>query len=493
MKGLSTTIKLCLINHEYKYAVEQMMLTLFPGNKPLHVDESELEGFYAKSTFDEGHDYIHAHTVICRDGQIGEGRASIEKTSMSELEYVRQSQKLIRLSFYRAAVPKLSPPPPWGALTGIRPAKTLSDMLLRGESEDEALSSMERDYYVSPERAKLALMTAKSSLKVKNTLSPLDICLYIGIPFCPSRCAYCSFVSNSVEKTSHLIKPYLEALFTEIRTTADMINKLDLRVISVYMGGGTPTALSADELNSLMHVLRENIDLSHMREYTVEAGRPDTISREKLDVLNSYGVTRLSINPQSMRDCVLKAIGRGHTVDDIFDSIALTRDYSFDINMDLIAGLPGDSPAGFKESLNTLLKFNVENITVHTLSLKKGSRIMEENTEIPNAESVGEMLSYSIDTLRAHGYYPYYLYRQKYISGGFENMGYSLRDRENIYNICIMEDLCSVISVGAGGSTKLVAPQKGRIERIFNPKYPLEYIDRNIQKDGIRDFYTNLN
>lgn len=468
-----------------------MMLTLFPGERPQYVNENELDGFSAKITFTEDDTSISCTTIICLDEQIKAGFASEKKAGHSELVFVRISQKLVRLSFYRAAVPTFSPAPPWGALTGIKPGKIVTDILLNGKTEKEALDIMAEDYFVSPQRAKLALNTAKASLKAQSALSSKDICLYIGIPFCPTRCAYCSFVSNSVEKSSHMVEPYLSALFDEIKQTADMVNKLGLRIISVYMGGGTPTTLSADELDRLMCELKKSFDFSCVREYTVEAGRPDTVFEDKLDVLQRQNVTRISINPQSMRDSVLGAIGRSHTSGDITRAIELARNYSFDINMDLIAGLPSDSPAGFSETLDTLLSFSPENITVHTLSLKKGSRIMEENIKIPDAKSVGEMLNYAAITLSSSGYSPYYLYRQKYTSGGFENTGYSLADRENIYNICIMEELCSIISVGAGGSTKLVAPKSGRIERIFNPKYPLEYINRSFQKDGIWEFYHN--
>lgn len=466
------------------------MLTLFPGERPEYVSEGEMTGFCAEVTLKEDNGRISVFTVIKRDGQTGEGHADAVSTGLRDIAYTSLCQKLVRLSFYRAAVPAFASHPPWGALTGIRPGKILSDMLAAGMGRNEAVASMTQNYYVSPKRAEMALSTALASHKARNSLFPGDIALYVGIPFCPTRCAYCSFVSNSVEKSSHMVEPYLETLYGEIIQTAEIVSNLGLRVISIYIGGGTPTTLSSRQLGGLLDALAENFDLSALREYTMEAGRPDTISHEKLKVLETSGVTRISINPQSMEDHVLRAIGRNHTATDTLNALDMAKRYKFDINADLIAGLPGDTAEGFARSLDTVMEYSAENITVHCLALKKGSKIMTENTSVPNSQVVGDMLNYAGDALRSGGYSPYYLYRQKYMSGGFENVGYSLPNRENIYNICIMEELCSIISMGAGGSTKLVEPHTGRIERMFNPKYPYEYINRTTGKS--LEFYKQI-
>lgn len=469
------------------------MLTLFPGEKPTYVSEGNLTKFCAKSTFTANDTHLTCVTLITRNDKSARGEASVEKDGLAEPQITRCNQRLVRLAFYRAAVPAFCPAPPWGALTGIRPGKTVTDMLLGGKSGREAVSQMVNEYYVSPPRAEMSLKTARASIQVQSTLESGDICLYVGIPFCPTRCTYCSFISNSVEKSRKLVEPYLDALYREIADTANTINKLGLRVISIYIGGGTPTTLTAPQLDALTLCLERCFDLGQLKEYTVEAGRPDTITAEKLDVLSQRGVSRISINPQTMQADVLKAIGRDHTPADIISAMELASNYSFWLNMDLIAGLPADTPEGFRDTLDTVMSYNPENITVHTLALKKGAKIMLEGTVIPDAKAVGSMVDYAQQALTSGDYRPYYLYRQKYISGGFENVGFSLESTDSLYNICIMEQLCSVIALGAGGSTKLINPATGKINRIFNPKYPYEYINRDISalRDGISGFYQN--
>jgi len=382
--------------------------------------------------------------------------------------------------------------PPWGTLTGIRPAKVAEKMLVAGNSAGDVTDKLMQQYKVSPDRAALCAETAQTTLRIKDTLSPKDVALYVGIPFCPTRCAYCSFVSNSVEKSFKLIDPFVETLKREIETMSELAGELGLRIISVYMGGGTPTALPDNALEAVMTTLSQAFDLSSLREYTVEAGRPDTITEQNLKIMTRLGAKRICINPQTMSAEVLKAIGREHRPEDVYDAVKLVRKTGAAINMDIIAGLPNDTLEGFQQTLDAALGFSPENITVHTLSLKKGSRLMNEKTDAPKGEklkitppavplealcgNVGEMLDYASKILREHRYSPYYVYRQKYISGGFENTGWCLPGYEGIYNICMMEELCTVLAVGGGGVTKLVTTD-GRIERVFNAKYPLEYIN----------------
>ena len=334
-------------------------------------------------------------------------------------------------------------------------------------------------YCVSPARRRLALESAQAGLRAKRDLKPNDISLYIGIPFCPTRCAYCSFVSASVEKSFALIPPYLEALTAEVEAAGRMVRETGLRVKSFYMGGGTPTTLSAGQMDALLTAVNKAFDLSGCVEYCIEAGRPDTIDREKLQVLLDHGADRISVNPQSLEPQVLRAIGRQHSPEDIEKAMTLATSMGFPhVNMDLIAGLPADTPEGFRRTLDKCLTFGADNITVHTLSLKKGSRILLEGLPIPTAEAVAEMLDYADPALRARGFAPYYLYRQKYMSGSFENVGWCISGAEGLYNIYIMEELHSILSLGAGGSTKMVDAQRNRIERVFHPKFPLEYIQR---------------
>jgi len=366
-------------------------------------------------------------------------------------------------------------PLPWGTLTGIRPAKVAQKLLASGKSERETIQKLIKTYKADPGRAALCTETAQKTLAFSETLKPKDIALYIGIPFCPSRCTYCSFVSNNVTRSFNLVEPFIETLLNEIDTIAKLTRELGLNIVAVYMGGGTPTALTDAVLEVVMASLNKSFDLSNLREYTVEAGRPDTITETNLNIMIREGATRISINPQSMRDEVLSAIGRKHSAADVYTAVKNVRKTDLALNMDIIAGLPCDTPSGFAETLDTVIKYDPENITVHTLSLKKGSRIMLEGTDIPSGEAVGEMLDYASCKLRESAYSPYYVYRQKYITGGYENIGWSVPGHEGVYNISMMEEMCTVLAVGGGGVTKLVMTD-GRIERIFNAKYPREYI-----------------
>lgn len=469
-------MKMFLFNHDFRYAAEQILLTMFPDERPEY-PEGKPEGDRAELSLNEGCKYF---TAVCRlvlGGQEYYGRSATAKSKITDdITRARYLQRIVKLSFYRAALNSGKEKPVWGSLTGIRPGKLMSNLLETGMSDKAALSKFIRDNDVSPERAKLCLHTAHAGLNCAKSLEEDDICLYVGIPFCPTRCSYCSFVSQSVQKSMKLIPEYLDALYREIDATAKTVNELKLRPIAVYMGGGTPTTLSSGQLDELCSRLESAFDLSSVREYTVEAGRPDTIAADKLKVLKLHGVTRVSVNPQTMDDAVLSAIGRKHTAQDVLDALYIVRSVGgFDINMDLIAGLPLDTPESFGKTLNTVLKLAPENITVHTLSLKKGSGITLGDTPRPSAEDVRKMLDCASDALYSAQYEPYYLYRQKYMSGGFENVGWQRGHRENIYNICIMEELCSIISMGGGASTKLCVGN-GRIERLFDPKYPLEYI-----------------
>ncbi len=483
-------MKLYLVGHDYKYAVEQILLALFPGERPEYPDAPPAAGENWARVELSGN---CCTAELCVDGKKSEAK-QLYSDKMFHVEHfkVREEQKALKLAFYRAAMELLPKKPVWGALTGIRPGTLMTRMLSEGLSEEAALRRMEEEYFVAPERARLCLDTAKASLAAERALEPRDVALYVGIPFCPTRCAYCSFVSQSVEKSMGLIPAFLEALRREIRATAETARRLNLRPVSVYFGGGTPTTLSADQLKALIGWLLEEFDLSAVREFCVEAGRPDTVTAEKLRALR--GVTRLSINPQSMSDAVLAAIGRRHTAQDIRAAYALARESGdFQINMDLIAGLPADTPEGFERTVEEVLALAPENVTVHTLALKKGSKITEEDTARPDGEAVARMLDTAGARLTAAGYAPYYLYRQKFMSGGFENVGWAKPGTESLYNILIMEELCTVLAMGGGASTKLVDRKSGRIERIFDPKYPKEYVenmDRIVaDKEKIATFY----
>ncbi len=471
-------MKLTFRGHDDRYAVEQSLLAFFPEERPVY--EGEDGENHAEVTLREGDTYAVGITVLTYGGKKARGEARVRVAGVSdEYERERLRQRALKLSFFRAAREVTGVTPSWGALTGIRPAKLVRSMMEEGMTAAQADRVLRETYCVSPARRRLALESAAAGLKAKNELRPEEISLYIGIPFCPTRCAYCSFVSASVEKSFKLMEPYLEALTAEIDAAGRMVRETGLRVKSFYMGGGTPTTLSARQMDALLTKVNESFDLSGCAEYCIEAGRPDTIDREKLQVLLDHGADRISVNPQSLEAQVLEAIGRHHSPEDIERAMELTVSMEFPhVNMDLIAGLPADTPEGFRRTLDRCMTFGADNITVHTLSLKKGSRILLEGLPIPTAEDVAAMLDYADPALRARGFQPYYLYRQKYMSGSFENVGWCISGAEGLYNIYIMEELHSILSLGAGGSTKMVDTKRNRIERVFHPKFPLEYIQR---------------
>ena len=471
-------MKLTFRGHDDRYAVEQSLLAFFPEERPVY--EGEDGPRHAEVTLHQGAVYATGVTALTYDGKTARASARVSLAGAAdEYERERLRQRALRLSFFRAARDITGATPSWGALTGIRPAKLVRTMLEEGYTPARADRELRDVYCVSPARRRLALESAQAGLRAKRDLKPNDISLYIGIPFCPTRCAYCSFVSASVEKSFALIPPYLEALTAEVEAAGRMVQETGLRVKSFYMGGGTPTTLSAGQMDALLTAVNKAFDLSGCVEYCIEAGRPDTIDREKLQVLLDHGADRISVNPQSLEPQVLRAIGRQHSPEDIEKAMTLATSMGFPhVNMDLIAGLPADTPEGFRRTLDKCLTFGADNITVHTLSLKKGSRILLEGLPIPTAEAVAEMLDYADPALRARGFAPYYLYRQKYMSGSFENVGWCISGAEGLYNIYIMEELHSILSLGAGGSTKMVDAQRNRIERVFHPKFPLEYIQR---------------
>lgn len=470
-------MKLYFRGHDDRYAVEQSLLAFFPNERPVYDGEDDN---CAWVNLWQGSQYTTATTKILYQGKVARGVSrEVIDPALDAYEQERLRQKAVKLSFFKAAREITGITPSWGALTGIRPGKLAARFLEEGKSPKQVDKILKDTYFVSPERRHLAIETAQAGLSAKAELRPNDISLYIGIPFCPTRCAYCSFVSASVEKSFGLIEPYLDALCQEITDAAQMVKETGLHIKSFYMGGGTPTTLSARQMDRLLTHLGKHFDLSDCVEYCIEAGRPDTITRDKLQVLLDHGTDRISVNPQTLEDHVLRAIGRKHTAKDIEDTMALAMSMGFPhVNMDLIAGLPEDTPEGFCRTLGKCLTYGADNITIHTLSLKKGSRILLEGLAIPSAEDVAAMLDYANPTLRRAGFAPYYLYRQKYMSGSFENVGWCISGAEGLYNIYIMEELHSILSLGAGGSTKMVDTANNRIERVFHAKFPSEYIQR---------------
>ncbi len=384
---------------------------------------------------------------------------------------------------------------PWGTLVGIRPVKRVVNMLSDGVDEQEVRRILKEEYEVSDKKTALSLSIAKRELDIIKTIPENGVSLYIDIPFCPSRCVYCSFASMPVSEMKDFIEPYLYALYDELDTIKKIIDDLGLIVISVYIGGGTPTSILSIELDNLLYKIEKTFDLSACREFTVEAGRPDTITESKLTAMRNHGVDRISINPQSMNDKTLSVIGRKHSVDEIYKAYKLAQGMGFKcINMDIIAGLPQESLEEFKNTVDKVIELNPENITVHTMSIKRAARLNQAGDfdSLPVGNTVDEMVDYAHKKLSENGYFPYYLYRQKNILGDLENTGFCKEGTEGIYNICMMEEIRTVISAGVGAVSKLV--RGDRIERIFNVKDVREYLNRaeemRARKNYIYEFYN---
>lgn len=385
----------------------------------------------------------------------------------------------VKRQIYRDLKALTGKQPKWGILTGIRPVKMAGELVQKTGSAAKARQILLEDYLMSPEKADLVLEIYRYQQKTTGAAKDNSLSLYLGIPFCPTRCLYCSFTSNQVKKPE--IDRYLEALFHEIAFAAENIKEDGYEIESLYIGGGTPTTLDEAALEAFLQEIQEHFDLSHLREFTVEAGRPDTITEGKLRIMEHYGVDRISINPQTMKQDTLDLIGRAHTVDDVEKAFALAKKGGPRIiNTDLIAGLPGEDFADFKRSLDRIVELGAENITLHTLAVKRASRLKEMDGEFNyrNEDLREEMLSYAMETLRAKGYRPYYLYRQKHTSGNTENIGFCRDDAVSVYNIRIMEEAQSILALGAGGISKIWFPAENRLERVANVSNYEIYIDR---------------
>lgn len=388
--------------------------------------------------------------------------------------------------------------PPWGLLTGIRPMKLLR-MLTRDYGKEAAERRFKDEYLVSDKKIALSRRTIIGEDKILSMSRDNSFSLYISVPFCPSRCSYCSFVSQSVEHAAKLIPEYTELLVKELKITADIASSLGLHLESVYMGGGTPTTLSAEQLERVLTATAEYFDMSDIKEFTVEAGRPDTVTPEKLAAIKRSGVGRISINPQTLNDDILRSIGRRHTVAQVYEAMNMAKAAGFDnINMDLIAGLQGDTLESYMHTIDGVISLDPASITVHTLAMKRSARLVTERMAAYNAEGLlaAQMLDYGEKRLTESGYDPYYLYRQSGMVGNLENVGWSKPGYEGVYNVFIMDETHTILAVGGGAVTKLKQPHVNNIERIFNYKYPYEYISRFDEmierKKGIKEFYDQF-
>ena len=465
-------MKLLLRGHDDRYAVEQLQLALFP-DEPMEPVDAPFSGDGAVSALHVGKTWLTATAELTLHGKTA--RAS--RRLRADRADVPSRRRLLQNAYYDAAM-QLRDPPEWGSLSGVRPTKQTTRCQLDGGTAADADRLLRERDHVSPARRRLCVEASLATAEAVKRLEPNDVSVYIGIPFCPSRCIYCSFVSASTEKTAGLLPQYLDALIRELETVGRLLAASGRRVRTLYIGGGTPTTLSTPQLRRLMDAIRTHFDLSGLIEYTVEGGRPDTLDCEKLRAIRAGGCDRISINPQTMNDAVLRAVGRRHTAAQTVEAFEAARRAGFDgINMDLIAGLPGDTPESFAASLDAVLALAPSNVTVHTLALKRGAELAMRQLTLPSAEDVRQMLQYAERALRERGYAPYYLYRQKYMSGSFENVGWCKPGYAGLYNIYMMEELHSILSLGGGAMTKINLPD-GTLERFHNPKFPQQYLAR---------------
>ena len=472
---------LIIDSHPFRYEMEALCRMFLHGRELKITEEAEIP---------PKEDYIYTAlegdeiTVKAKiDGKYAEAKRTAENDHARNME----------LAVFGVLTEILSIRPKWGVLTGIRPVKLAMQLHDMGLSEEEIRKKLKEERLVSDEKLDLLLTTMEHELEIRASSRPNSVSLYISSPFCPSRCSYCTFTSHSVEKAAKLIPQYVELLCGELKDIAVLIDEIGLHLETVYMGGGTPTVLTAKQLDRVLSTVNESFDMTGVRELTVEAGRPDTITAEKLAVLKKNGVGRISINPQTMDDEVLAAIGRKHTAEDVKNAFALAKTFGFDsINMDLISGLPGDNMEKFRKTIAEVIAMNPDNITLHTLTVKHGANLapMAQSVFAATADAMNE---YAYGEFAKAGYFPYYLYRQKGTVDNLENVGFCKPGKEGIYNIFIMDETHTVLSAGAGGVTKLKAPYDKKIERIFNFKYPYEYIERfelmNERKEQVRNFY----
>ena len=466
-----------------RYYVQTLCMVFFPGATfgenelpGLDVPEVRVNVYKEEDGSDTAFVSMKLNDITCEATETVSPDEDITITEHSHIAVGR--------AIFAAGKELLGHIPPWGILTGVRPAKIASSLLSEGRGVLKTKKILRDEYFLNPQKAALAVSVATTEAKLLKKIDKNTCSLYVSIPFCPSRCSYCSFVSYTTPRLLSMIDDYLEALLYEIDETVEVINAVGLKVNTVYIGGGTPTTLNSVQLRKLLTKINEKIDVSSLIEFTLEAGRPDTITKDKLDVAKELGVTRISVNPQTLNDDILRDIGRNHTKADFFEAYRIAKESGIrDINVDLIAGLPGDDFKSFSETLDGIIQLEPTNITVHTFCVKKASDVLRNNSAIYSLTGgdAAKSVSYSQLNTKFAGYKPYYMYRQKNTVGNLENVGFSIDGHEGIYNVLMMEEVQTIFAVGAGAVSKFVdykglGAKDTLIKRLFNPKYPYEYL-----------------
>ncbi len=482
-------MNLCNINHSFNYELEKLCRIFLPFEKIAILNEIKTDGIYAVCTLADNGE--RAVAELFAHGKKVERMATCEREEKAQ-------ELALATCLYHCFCELTGYKPCWGILTGVRPVK-LYHKLCDQTGEEKTKKYFKEKLFVSDEKISLCSDTMAPEFEIINRSEADSFSLYVSVPFCPSRCAYCSFVSHSVDKAKNLVKPYVELLLREIAETGKIAKQLRLKLQTVYIGGGTPVALSAEQIKAVMSAIAESFDMSYVEEYTVEAGRPDAITEDKLIAIKQGGATRISINPQTMNDSVLREIGRNHTAEETEKAFVLARKIGFDnINMDLIAGLPTDTFESFCDTVEKVISMAPESVTVHSLSLKRASALSTDG-RLPDMSAgvdAARMVDYARARLGEVGILPYYLYRQSKTVGNLENVGYSKKGYEGLYNVYIMDETHTILACGASGVTKLREPNSTKLSRIYNYKYPYEYIDRFdemiARKEGIISFYNSI-
>lgn len=480
-------IKAFLLGHNYEYEVKELLKLFYSSNNiEIFIKESDI--YLKPETINE--DTIISRLVkkynkvdIITEFYFDHKKNEIKKELIIEEDnYItrKKVKRLIKSSLYELLKNHKKVFLPWGFLTGIRPTKIVHELLNEGKTYQEIAHILEQEYFISQEKISLLLEIVKTQHRYIYPIDDQKVSIYISIPFCPTRCSYCSFPSNPLDRYKNYRDSYVTALCKEIKGISDVLKSKGKDIETIYIGGGTPTTLEVDHFVEIFNSMENNFNLSKLKEFTIEAGRPDTIDIEKLTLFKNRGVNRISINPQTMNNCTLKEIGRNHSTLQVLEAYELAKQVGFDnINMDVIIGLPGENPSMVRNTMERIKELEPTNLTIHTLAIKNASKLKEiQYSSSKDAKVVEEMLKITEKYARDMGLTPYYLYRQKHMVGNLENIGYSKPGYECIYNIQIMEEKQTIIALGAGAATKIVYPKENRLERVANVKNLEQYIER---------------
>lgn len=484
-------IKVFCVGHDYEYEIKELLKLFFPieeieiilNRKEINPSDFPMEeGLVSKVSHIHGE--VMVETTYIRDANKLSHLERKRPVNTTSLALKKLEKKMIKRGIYQILKEQLGTYLPWGILTGIRPTKIVHELLEQGASPTEILNHLQEEYFIDEGKARLLLTVAETEHPYLYPVDEGKISVYISIPFCPTRCVYCSFPSNPIKAWGHLQQQYVDVLCEEIKETAIYLRESGKMIESLYIGGGTPSTLTIPQLKQLSHSIHENLPLEGLKEYTFEAGRPDTIDREKLMEIKKMGVTRLSINPQTMNDCTLQAIGRSHSVEELKEAYNLAKEIGFEnINMDLIIGLPGEDSSMVEHTMREIEALTPMNLTVHTLAVKNASKLKENqgSFQLGENDEILKMLDITQAYANRMGLKPYYMYRQKHMLGHLENIGYCQPGYEGIYNIQIMEEKQTIIAFGAGAVSKFVYPKENRLERVPNVKNLEQYLQRGFE------------